>query len=287
MSNPSTTIVIPAFNEEGAIRGTLEKMIEAGMHKKYEILFIDDGSTDNTYSIVQEFPVKVYRHNLNKGYGAALKTGIRKAKGEKIIIMDSDGQHDPAYADKIDALLEENDMVIGERTKDSHRVANRTLGKGLIRKVGEYLVEQKLPDFNSGLRGFRRAHIYAMLHMMPNGFSFSTTSTLAFIKEGLDIATFPIEVTERLGRKSNVKFFKDGTKTMLLLFRIIMLFNPLKIFFPASIGIFLFGIAFGTFGYYRFGRFANSAVILVILGMFLFFIGLLADQISIMNRRKS
>ena len=287
MSTPSTTIIIPAYNEEEAVRGTITKLIESGIHEKYEILFIDDGSTDNTLSIIREFPVKVYRHSYNKGYGAALKTGIRKSMGEKIIIMDSDGQHDPAYIDTIDALLDENDMVIGERTSNSHKVANRTLGKKLIRSVGGYLVEQKLPDFNSGLRGFRREHIYPMLHMMPNGFSFSTTSTLAFIKEGLNISTFPIDVTERVGRKSNVKFFKDGTKTILLLFRIIMLFNPLKIFFPASIGIFLAGIAFGIFGFYRFGRFSNSAVILVILGMFLFFIGLLADQISIMNRRKS
>ncbi len=287
MSTHSTTIIIPAYNEEEAVRGTLTKLIESGIHEKYEILFIDDGSTDNTFSIIREFPVKVYRHSYNKGYGAALKTGIRKSGGEKIIIMDSDGQHDPAYIDTIDALLDENDMVIGERTSNSHKVANRTLGKKLIRRVGGYLVEQKLPDFNSGLRGFRREHIYPMLHMMPNGFSFSTTSTLAFIKDGLNIATFPIDVTERVGRKSNVKFFKDGTKTILLLFRIIMLFNPLKIFFPASIGIFLAGIAFGIFGFYRFGRFSNSAVILVILGMFLFFIGLLADQISIMNRRKS
>jgi glycosyltransferase involved in cell wall biosynthesis len=287
MNNPKTTIVIPAYNEEGAIRDTIEKMVGAGMHEKYEIIFIDDGSTDSTADIIKEFPVKLYSHSFNKGYGAALKTGIRKAKGEKVIVMDSDGQHDPAYLKTIDNMLEENDLVIGERTADSHHVANRTLGKRLIRRMGEFLVEQKLPDFNSGLRGFRREHIYQMLHMMPNGFSFSTTSTLAFLKEGLDVATFPVEVTERLGRKSNVKFFKDGTKTMLLLFRIIMLFNPLKIFFPASISIFLAGMAFGTYGFFRFGRFSNSAVILVILGMFLFFIGLLADQISIMNRRKN
>ncbi len=287
MNHPLTSVIIPAYNEEDAIRGTLEKIVEAGMHETYEILFIDDGSTDNTAAIIQEYPVKLFRHSINKGYGAALKTGIRKAKGEKVIFMDSDGQHDPAYVQQIDVLLEDNDLVIGERSSASHQVANRMLGKSLIRKVGEYLVDQKLPDFNSGLRGFRRQYIYQMLHMMPNGFSFSTTSTLAFIKEGLDIATIPIEVTERVGRKSNVKFFRDGAKTMLLLFRIIMLFNPLKIFFPSSAGIFLLGIGFGTYGYFRYDRFSNSAVILVILGMFLFFIGLLADQISIINRRKS
>ncbi|MBC8487470.1 MAG: glycosyltransferase family 2 protein, partial [Bacteroidetes bacterium] len=122
-------------------------------------------------------------------------------------------------------------------------------------------------------------------HLMPNGFSFSTTSTLAFLKEGFTIGTFPIKVDERIGRKSNVKFVKDGTKTMLLIFRIIMLFNPLKIFFPASIIFTLAGLGFGTYGYIIASRFSNSAILLTTLGMFLFFIGLIADQISLLNRR--
>jgi hypothetical protein len=121
---------------------------------------------------------------------------------------------------------------------------------------------------------------------MPNGFSFSTTSTLAFIKEGYNILTLPIDVRERIGRKSNVKMVKDGSKTILLLFRIIMLFNPLKVFFPASIFFFIAGVVFGTIGYIQFDRFSNGAVVLTMLGIFLFFIGLVADQIAIMNRKR-
>jgi hypothetical protein len=117
--------------------------------------------------------------------------------------------------------------------------------------------------------------------------SFTTTSTLAYLKEGYNISTIPIEVTERIGRPSNVKPVKDGTKTIMLLFRIIMLFNPLKVFLPASIGFFLIGVAFGIYGFFVFGRFSNGGILLSVLGMFLFFIGLLADQISIMNRKKS
>jgi hypothetical protein len=147
-------------------------------------------------------------------------------------------------------------------------------------------VEQKLPDYNSGFRGFKREIIAGMLHLMPNGFSFSTTSTLAYLKEGYNIGTFPIEVSDRVGRKSNVKTMKDGSKTILLLFRIIMLFNPLKVFFPASVISFLLGVGFGIVGYVFYDRFSNGAVVLTMLGMFLFFIGLVADQISILNRRK-
>jgi hypothetical protein len=126
-----------------------------------------------------------------------------------------------------------------------------------------------------------------MLHMMPNGFSFSTTSTMAFIKEGYSIGTLPIMVAERQGRPSNVKFVRDGSKTMLLLFRIIMLFNPLKIFFPFSVVVVALGILWGIYAYIFAGRFANSATLVTMLGMFLFFIGLIADQIAIMNRRVS
>ncbi len=282
----SVSIIIPAYNEEQVIREGLERLINLNLHLKYEILLINDGSTDNTAKIISEFPVKLYNHNTNKGYGAALKTGIRRAKGEKVIILDSDGQHDPNDIQKIVDMLEDYDMVIGERTDDSFQVKRRQKGKKLIRMVGEYLVEQKLPDYNSGFRGFKRNLIHSMLHIMPNGFSFSTTSTLAFLKEGYSIGTFPIVVSERVGRKSNVKFAKDGTKTILLIFRIIMLFNPLKIFFPSSIFFVLFGLAFGLYGYFIAGRFSNSAIILTILGMFLFFIGLISDQISMLNRKE-
>ena len=282
----SISIVIPAFNEEKGIRPGLERIIEMGFHEKYEVIYIDDGSTDETFSIISQYPVKCYRHFVNKGYGAALKTGIRKAKGDKIVILDSDGQHDPKYIDQLISMLENYDMVIGERTDDSFQVKRRQKGKRLIRLVGEHLVEQKLPDYNSGFRGFDRKLISEMLHIMPNGFSFSTTSTLAFLKEGYTIGTFPIVVEERIGRSSNVKFVKDGSKTMLLLIRIIMLFNPLKIFFPASVWMLLIGSGWGVAGYFIAGRFPNSAVLVVIMGMFIFFIGLLADQIALLNRAK-
>jgi glycosyltransferase involved in cell wall biosynthesis len=253
--------------------------------EKYEILVINDGSSDNSFEVIKNYPVKVYSHSVNKGYGAALKTGIRKAGGIKVVILDSDGQHDPSSIPAFISMLDDHEMVIGTRDKNSFQVKTRQLGKRVIRWVGEYLVEQKLPDYNSGYRGFNKDLIKGMLHMMPNGFSFSTTSTLAFLKEGYSIGTIPIRVEERVGRSSNVKFIKDGAKTIMLILRIIMLFNPLKIFFPSSLLFTAAGIVFGIYGYVVFDRFSNGAIVLTILGMFLFFIGLVADQISIMNRR--
>ena len=286
MAIKPTTIVIPAFNEEDVIHELLERIVEEGLDKSYEVLFIDDGSTDQTAEIIGRYPVKLVKHHVNKGYGAALKTGIRNAGGTYVIMMDSDGQHDPQFIGKIESMLQEHDMVIGERSAASHQVKRRKAGKRLIRNVGQYLVEQKLPDYNSGFRGFRKEIIEGMLHLMPNGFSFSTTSTLAFLKEGYNVGTLDIEVSERKGRKSNVKMVKDGSKTILLLFRIIMLFNPLKVFFPASIITFVVGVGFGITGFVLYDRFSNGAVVLTMMGMFLFFIGLIADQISILNRRK-
>lgn len=282
----STSIIIPAYNEEEAIGATLERLVELKFHEKYEVIVVDDGSSDRTADLIAGYPVKLIRHHINKGYGASLKTGIRRASGNYVIMMDSDGQHNPDDIARIEDMLGEYDMVIGERSKGSFQVKRRKAGKRLIKRIGEYLVEQNLPDYNSGFRGFKREEIASMLHLMPNGFSFSTTSTLAYLKEGYIIGTLPIEVSERVGRKSNVKMVKDGSKTILLLFRIIMLFNPLKVFFPISIFTFLAGLGFGIAGFIFYDRFSNGAVVLTMLGMFLFFIGLVADQISILNRRK-
>ena len=278
------SIIIPVYNEEQVIGDFLKSLL--AFNQNDEIILVDDGSTDKTNEIISKFPVKLIKHSNNKGYGAALKTGIRNSTGDKIITLDSDGQHNPQYINEIKRLLPEYDMVIGNRTDDSFQHKTRMRGKKLIKIIAEYLIEQKLPDYNSGFRGFDKILMSDLLHIMPNGFSFSTTSTLAFIKEGYNIETFDIKVTQRIGRKSSVKISKDSFKTVLLIVRIIMLFNPLKIFFPASIIFSLLGLAWGIYGFITKTRFSNSAILIMILGMFLFFFGLLADQISILNRRK-
>jgi len=277
------TVIIPAFNEESSIGPVIQKLTGTAVFA--EIIVVDDGSTDHTAEIAAQFSVRIIRHETNKGYGAALKTGIRKARGEKIILIDSDGQHDPGYIPQLCGMLNDFDMVIGERGKDSPQQAANKFGKKIIRIIGEYLVEQPLPDFNSGLRGMDRALITRMLHIMPNGFSFSTTSTLAFLKEGYSIGTIPIRTSDREGRKSTVKFFRDGFRTIMLILRIIMLFNPLKIFIPASLLLFIGGMGFGIYGYIAFARFSNAAVLITLMGVIMFFIGLLAEQIAILNRK--
>ena len=283
---PSLAVVIPAYNEEQGIGTALEDLSNNSFLNGAEIIVVDDGSTDATASIVKKYPVTLLRHAVNKGYGASLKTGIRHARADKIVIMDSDGQHSSKTIEEIVRRLADNPMVIGERTSDSFQVSNRKFGKWIIRVVGEYLVEQKLPDFNSGFRGFDRKIMRSLLHLMPNGFSFSTTSTLAFLKEGYSVGTVPITAKPRVGRASSVRPVKDGIKTLMLLMRIIMMFNPLKIFLPSSVVAGLCGAITALFDMWKATRVSNGAVTIMVMAMFLFFFGLLADQISMLNLRE-
>jgi len=280
------TIIIPIFNEGEAIAETLRGLVERRLHEHHEIIVVDDGSTDGSAGAVEAFAgVRLVRHATNRGYGAALKTGIRHARSEKLVFMDGDGQHSPDGIEEVVRLLDMYPLVIGERGPDSRQDRSRVMGKRLVRILGEYLLGQKLPDFNSGFRGFRRGALLPILGILPSGFSFSTTSTLAFIKLGHEYATIPIQVAPRVGRPSSVRFFRDGPKTALLVLRIVMLFNPLKIFCPASLLFGAAGLAWGIAGAIVAGRVPNSAVLSVVLGMFLFFIGLLADQISLLHFR--
>ncbi len=283
----SISIIIPVFNEEAAIGNTLEGLVASGWSERAKILVVDDGSTDSTAEVVSRYPVRLLRHGGNRGYGAALKTGIRAATTEHVLIMDSDGQHTAEMLEAIVREMPNYDMVIGERAAGSHQVRSRKFGKWIIRVVGEYLVEQKLPDYNSGLRSFKRSAINNLLHIMPNGFSFSTTSTLAFINLGRSIGLVPIQARPRVGRPSNVRPGRDGSKTLMLLLRIVMLFNPMKIFLPAASIMGVWGLAVALMDIFgRHARVSNGAVTVMVFAMLLFFIGLLADQVSMLNLRE-
>lgn len=284
-SDPAYSVVIPVYNEEQAIGGTLESLRAHGILDQAEVIVVNDGSTDRTAEVVAAFPVTLVRHRVNKGYGASLKTGIRRARASRVVIMDSDGQHSAEAIPQLLAGLDECPMVIGERDAAS-QVAARQFGKWIIRRVGELLVEQRLPDYNSGFRAFDRRRVMAVLHLLPNGFSLTTTVTLAFLKLGYGIGTIPIQAAPRVGRRSSVKPLRDGVKTLLLLTRIIMLFNPLKIFLPASLAVGLWGVLLGISDIWQVSRVSNGAVTLMVFAMFLFFFGLLADQISMLNLRE-
>jgi glycosyltransferase involved in cell wall biosynthesis len=234
------TVIIPAYNEEEGIRNTIISLYDSIKEKKWEILIINDGSTDRTHEILMQIPfVKVIAHPHNKGYGACLKTGIRNSKTEFIAFYDADGQHKPQDLIELFNNLMTLDMIVGKRGKDSHQDWTRKPGKWVLARVANFLTGRRIPDLNSGLRITKKDVIIKMLHLFPDGFSFSTTSTIAFMNMGYNVGYYPIKVNKRIG-KSSVKQLKHGSTAILLILRLIVLFNPLKVFFPVSFCFYIF-----------------------------------------------
>jgi len=274
------SIIIPAYNEEEAIKGTLQKLKGENKSQNWEIIVVDDASSDDTAKFASETGVKVIRHPYNKGYGASLKTGVRNAKNDIVVFMDADDQHNP---NDIGALLEhigDYDMVVGARSKTSYISLFRKPGKVLLSTIANYLMNMKIPDLNSGFRAVKKEVIDKFIHILPNSFSFSATITLAAIKGGFNIKYIPITTYKRKG-KSTINPIRDGINTLLLIIRIVVLFNPLKIFFPVSFFLFALGMGYLIFALIFLGfHIPSGAVLLIISSIIIFFFGILADQIS-------
>ena len=277
------TVIIPAYNEEAVIAQVLQDLGKP--EGCQEILVIDDGSSDQTAEIARKNGATVIVHRINKGYGAALKTGLRAAKTEVAILYDGDGQHNKQDLMKIAAIAGEHDMVVGVRSKDSHQDWLRMPGKAILRQFVNLMTNTKIPDFNSGLRSFRVPVIRRFLHLMPNGFSFSTTSTVAFYKMQMNVEYTPILVTAREGRKSSVKFLKDGFRVMMLIINITVLFDPLRIFLPMSLFCFLASLLYFVLYsiLYRI-HITESMVMMFITGVLIFSLGIVCEQISAVRR---
>lgn len=282
----SFSIVIPAYNEAKCLKEVLTSLRDFLSKKNIdaEIIVIDDGSTDDTAKIAASVDgVRLLSHPYNKGYGAALKTGIREAKNDWCVTYDSDGQHTP---DLLPLLFPHchapNNMVVGKRESYQGPWIRRP-GKWLLSRTADWLTGVKIPDLNSGLRAFHRSDFLKYMHLFPSGFSLSTTSTVCFFRAGLNVVYVPVRIQKRVG-KSTVKA-SDAPRTFMLILRLIMLFSPLRIFLPASVFF-----AFVTFvdvliEYSITGAFTNkSAVALFTLTSLTFFFGLLADQVAAIRR---
>lgn len=278
------SVVIPAYNEEEGIAATLEILGAMAINRQWEVIVVNDGSSDKTASIVKKFTwVNLISHRKNLGYGASLKTGIKNAKNELIAFYDADGQHIPEDLLKLYENLEEYDMIVGARGSDSHADWTRKPGKWILSKVANYLTNTKIPDLNSGLRIVRKNIISKYLHLFPNGFSFSTTSTIAMMNLGYDVKYIPIKVKKRVG-KSTVKQLKHGSNVLLLILRLIVLFNPLKIFITTSKILFFLGVVYeiiwGIIIFPNGVRLIPGALFILLTSIIIFFFGLVVDQIS-------
>jgi glycosyltransferase involved in cell wall biosynthesis len=273
----SVTVVVPAFNESGSIGGVVTALRAAAPW--HEILVIDDGSTDGTGTAAQEAGARVVRHPYNKGNGAAVKSGIRAATSDWIAIVDGDGQHRTDDAKRIVEKLGDYDLVIGARDPDTQATAGRRLGNAILNWLASYLTERPIPDLTSGYRAARREYLLEFIHLLPNGFSTPTTTTLAFIKAGYNVAFEPIAARPRVGT-SKIRLASDGAKFFLILLKVITIFSPLRIFAPISAVAFAVGAAYGAWNYVYHARIPNGAVLLLMFSVIVILVGLISEQIA-------
>lgn len=281
------SLIIPAFNEEQAIGRFLESL--KSLKIPCEIIVVNDGSTDNTAGIAGKFSnIILINNKKNKGYGYSLKTGIKRAKGEIVVIADSDGQHTVEDVNKVleKALESDDDLVIGERTRDSHSPLNRKPGKLILSLCLNFLAGRNIRDFNSGLRAFKREVILKYLHLMPNSFSFSTTSLFALLKSNYDISYVPIKANKRIG-KSTVRQFRHGMAALFLIIKLVILFHPIKAFFAVAFPMFLIAVLNAAYNFLILKQgLADLEVMFFTSSIIVFLFGLLTDQISSMRREK-
>lgn len=278
MASPAqTSVVIPAFNEEEAIAGVVAGLSAVGPW--HEIIVVDDASSDATGAAAEAAGARVIRHPYNKGNGASVKSGIRAATGEFLLIIDADGQHPPSDATRIVSRLGEYDLVVGARSQATQATALRRLGNTALNRLAGYLTGRSIPDLTSGFRGARLACLREFLHLLPNRFSTPTTTTLAFTKAGYNVAFEPIEARTRVG-SSKIRLLRDGTKFMLIVLKIVTLFSPLRVFLPISVASFALGAGYAAWTIASQSHVTNSSVLLIMLAVIVFLVGLVSEQIA-------
>jgi len=278
LADPSAvSIVIPAFNEGAAIGAVISVLrATAAWH---EIIVVDDGSKDATAASAAAAGARVIRHPYNKGNGAAVKSGIRAALGEFVLIMDGDGQHQPEDARRIVDRLGEYDLVIGARSTETQATFARRFGNAALNGLASYLTDREIPDLTSGFRAARRDHLREFIHLLPNGFSTPTTTTLAFIKAGYNVAFEPVHARARVGQ-SKIRFARDGAKFLMIILKVVTLFSPLRVFLPISVVSFVLGTAYALWTVASQSKIPNGAVLLIMFSVIVFLVGLVSEQIS-------
>ena len=287
------SVVIPAFNEAGTIGTVLRDVVRnlderADLKGRYEIIVIDDGSSDATTTEVATIDrVRVVEHPYNMGNGAAVKTGIRKASGDVVVLMDADGQHDPRYIPEFLSACDRGyDMVVGARSRGSQAGWHRSLANWLYNRFASYVTGRRVADLTSGFRAVRRDVARRFIGLLPNGFSYPTTITLCLMRAGFSVYYLPIEATRRSG-KSKIRLLSDGSKFLLVITKVCMLFSPMRIFLPVSLYLFLMGLGYYGYTFHAEHRFTNMSMLLFTTAVIVFMMGLVSEQIAQMRSERS
>ena len=275
------SIIIPAKNEEQGLAAMLPGLLQE--YPEAEIIVVNDGSTDRTRQVCEEVGVRVVNHPYAKGNGAAIKSGARAAGGEYLVFMDGDGQHSPADIEKLLYKVEEGyDLVVGARSgREAQASIARWSANTFYNRLASWMVNRRIDDLTSGFRCVNRRKFLSFLYLLPNGFSYPTTSTMAFFRAGYSVGFVPVTVSQRLG-KSHISTLRDGIRFFLIIFKIGTLYSPLKIYFPAAVLVSGLGLLNYIITAINFGgfRFTNMSTLLILSGMIIFLIGLLSEQLT-------
>jgi len=278
------SIILPAKNEAAALADLLPRLRLA--QPDAEIIVVDDGSTDNTQRLCAEHDVKVARQTYSMGNGAAIKRGTREASGDILVFMDADGQHDPALiATLLQRLDQGYDMVVGARDWSGQAGVGRGLANTLYNWLASRMTGFAVKDLTSGFRAVRADKFREFLHLLPNGFSYPTTCTMAFFRSAYAVAYEPIPVHQRVG-KSHIRPIKDGIRFLLIIFKIATLYSPLKLFAPVSVVFFLLGLGNYAYTFATAHRLTNMSVLLFSAAVIVFLIGLISEQITALTYRR-
>jgi glycosyltransferase involved in cell wall biosynthesis len=288
MLNPSSvSIVLPAFNEALGLEKLLPELKESC--KEFEILVINDGSTDGTVAVCEKNDVRVISYPYSQGNGAAIKHGCRHAKGNIIVFMDADGQHSVEDIPRfLDRLEQGYDMVVGARQVDSHSSLLKRIGNTFFNRFASLMVGHKIMDLTSGFRVVRKETFRKFLYLMPNGFSYPTTSTMAFFRSGHPVGYITIRAGHRSqGTHSNIKVLKDGVRFLVIILKIGSLFSPMRLFLPISLVLFLTGVGYYVYTYIVYTRFTNMSALLMLSSLMIFLIGILSEQVASLHYKDS
>lgn len=278
------SVVIPAKNEAASVSVLIKQLNKLPMLG--ELIVIDDGSTDATAELAAQEGVRVVRHPYSKGNGAAIKSGTRLAVGDVIVFMDADGQHDPKDISRLLARLDQGyDMVVGARQKGSQASFGRGFANKCYNWLASYMTGHRVDDLTSGFRAVRADKFREFLYLLPNGFSYPTTSTMAFFRAGYSVAYEPIHAARRVG-KSHLRIWRDGIRFLLIIFKIATLYSPLKLFFPVSFAMFLAATGWYAHTLFQVGRFTNMSALLYTGSVITFMMGLISEQITTLMYRE-
>lgn len=280
-SETKVSIIIPVYNEGGIIENIVSDI--KALYPAYEIIVINDGSTDNTAAEAQRAGATVFSHPYNIGNGAAIKSGIRVATGDILVFMDGDGQHNPQDIAKLLDCIPEFDMAVGARSIGDQASLGRALGNQIYNWFASYVAKFSIKDLTSGFRAVKSNVARNFLYILPNTYSYPTTLTLGVLRSGLSLKYVPIKTRKRKGGKSNIKILQDGVRFFIIITKICTLFSPVRVFLPVSLLMFVLGLIRYAYSYITEGRFTNMSMLLFVTSVLIFMMSLISEQICQMR----